>query len=93
MVAIYSTLREDLYVVFAGENPETQAPVIHAYLNPLVKWIWLGGLVVVLGTLVTLPAEPPGGSGLGCRARASRGAAAPPRRRWTPSVALREGHD
>jgi cytochrome c-type biogenesis protein CcmF len=43
MVAISSTLREDLYVVYAGTNPDTNLPVIHAYLNPLVKWIWLGG--------------------------------------------------
>ena len=28
--------------------------MIHAYLNPLVKWIWLGGAVVVLGTLLAL---------------------------------------
>jgi cytochrome c-type biogenesis protein CcmF len=54
MVAIYSTLKEDLYVVYAGRSPETQQPVIHAYLNPLVKWIWLGGAVVVLGTLLAL---------------------------------------
>ncbi len=54
MVAIYSTLKEDLYVVYAGQSPETQMPVIHAYLNPLVKWIWFGGAVVVLGTLVAL---------------------------------------
>lgn len=54
MVAIYSTLREDLYVVYAGRNPETDKVVIHAYLNPLVKWVWLGGVVVVLGTLLAL---------------------------------------
>src|SRR5437879_3289849 len=54
MVAIYSTLKEDLYVVYAGHSPETQQPVIHAYLNPLVKWIWLGGAIVVLGTLLAL---------------------------------------
>jgi cytochrome c-type biogenesis protein CcmF len=54
MVAIRSTLKEDLYVVFAGMSPETQLPVIHAYLNPLVKWIWFGGVVVVFGTLVAL---------------------------------------
>jgi len=54
MVAIYSTLREDLYVVYAGRSPDSSLPVIHAYLNPLVKWIWLGGLVVVFGTLVAL---------------------------------------
>jgi cytochrome c biogenesis factor len=53
-VAIYSTLREDLYVVYAGHSPDTNQPVIHAYLNPLVKWIWLGGAVMVLGTLLAL---------------------------------------
>jgi len=54
MVAISSTLKEDLYVVFAGTNPDTNRPVIHAYLNPLVKWIWLGGCVVVMGTILAL---------------------------------------
>jgi cytochrome c-type biogenesis protein CcmF len=54
MVAISSTLKEDLYVVYAGRSPDTNAPVIHAYLNPLVKWIWLGGVVVVLGTILAL---------------------------------------
>ena len=37
-----------------GRSPDTQQPVIHAYLNPLVKWIWLGGAIVVLGTLLAL---------------------------------------
>ena len=56
MVAIYSTLKEDLYVVYAGRSPDTQQPVIHAYLNPLVKLLWLGGVIVVLGTgLALLP--------------------------------------
>jgi cytochrome c-type biogenesis protein CcmF len=64
MVAIHSTLAQDLYVVYAGENPKTNAPVIHAYLNPLVKWIWLGGVVVLLGTLLALlPSAPAPGSG------------------------------
>jgi cytochrome c-type biogenesis protein CcmF len=60
MVAIFSTLKEDLYVVFAGRSPSNEQPVIHAYLNPLVKWIWLGGVVVVLGTgLALLPNRQP----------------------------------
>ncbi|MCL5288875.1 MAG: heme lyase CcmF/NrfE family subunit [Acidobacteria bacterium] len=54
MVAIYSTLKEDLYVVYAGRSPENNQPIIHAYVNPLVKWIWLGGLIVVLGTGLAL---------------------------------------
>jgi len=54
MVAIESAPLRDLYVVFAGKSPETGRPVIHAYLNPLVKFIWFGGIVVVLGTALAL---------------------------------------
>jgi cytochrome c-type biogenesis protein CcmF len=50
IVANESTPLRDLYVVYAGRSPDTNRPVIHAYLNPLVKWIWFGGIVVVLGT-------------------------------------------
>ncbi|MGA2809957.1 MAG: heme lyase CcmF/NrfE family subunit [Candidatus Acidiferrum sp.] len=95
MVAIYSTLKEDLYVVYAGESPETQVPVIHAYLNPLVKWIWFGGAVVVLGTLVALlpnrksvlvlsAAQQPAPQALGGQQLTQ------PLR---PTPAMREGHD
>jgi cytochrome c-type biogenesis protein CcmF len=60
MVSIYSTLREDLYVVYAGRDPETNAPLIHAHLNPLVKWIWIGGIILVLGTgLALIPSKQP----------------------------------
>jgi cytochrome c-type biogenesis protein CcmF len=95
MVAIYSTLKEDLYVVYAGESPETNLPVIHAYLNPLVKWIWLGGAVVVFGTLVALLpnrksvlvlAAVPGTVPQGI---AGQALAQP----FTPRPAMREGHD
>ncbi len=56
MVAIETSPVWDLYVVYAGRSPETGRPVIHAYVNPLVKWIWFGGIVVVLGTgLALLP--------------------------------------
>ena len=54
MVSIRSTLIEDLYVVYAGRDPQTNRAVLHAYLNPLVKWIWLGGVVLVLGTALAL---------------------------------------
>jgi cytochrome c-type biogenesis protein CcmF len=92
MVAIYSTLREDLYVVYAGESPDTNVPVIHAYLNPLVKWIWLGGVVVVLGTLVTLL---PNRRAVLALAEVKKTAAAgqPLTQTLASQAALREGHD
>ena len=60
VVALHSSLARDLYVVYAGRSPEDNTPVIHAYLNPLVRWIWLGGLVLVLGTVLALiPSRQP----------------------------------
>jgi cytochrome c-type biogenesis protein CcmF len=54
MVAVQTSPVWDLYVVYAGRSPETGKPVIHAYLNPLVKWIWFGGVVLVLGTILAM---------------------------------------
>jgi cytochrome c-type biogenesis protein CcmF len=51
---VRSTLKEDLYVVYEGQNPETGRPIIKAHLNPLVSWIWIGVLVMIFGTVVAL---------------------------------------
>ncbi len=48
-VAIKGSLKEDLYVVFSGMDEERA--VIEMQVNPLVAWIWIGGLVLALGTL------------------------------------------
>ncbi len=91
MVAIYSTLREDLYVVYAGMDPEANVPVIHAFLNPLVKWIWLGGVWVVMGTLLALM---PNRRATLVLAGAPAQAAMPGEPVLTAqNVSLREGHD
>jgi cytochrome c-type biogenesis protein CcmF len=54
MVAIHSTPEWDLYVVYEGTNPDTGLPIIKAFLNPLVGWIWFGLVVIVFGTFVAL---------------------------------------
>jgi cytochrome c-type biogenesis protein CcmF len=54
MVAIRSTLEWDLYVVYEGTNPDTGQPIIKAFLNPLVGWIWFGLAVMIFGSLVAL---------------------------------------
>jgi cytochrome c-type biogenesis protein CcmF len=54
IVANHSTLIEDLYVIYAGKDPVTGQPVIKAFLNPLVAWIWIGLLVTILGTGIAL---------------------------------------
>ncbi|HEY6129582.1 MAG TPA: heme lyase CcmF/NrfE family subunit [Candidatus Acidoferrum sp.] len=91
MVAIYSTLKEDLYVVYAGMNPESNLPTVHAFINPLVKWVWWGGMVVVMGTIVALV---PNRTALVALARNEAPAAAPELTGMRPApVALHEGHD
>jgi cytochrome c-type biogenesis protein CcmF len=54
MVANHSTLAWDLYVIYAGQNPDTNRPIIKVFLNPLVAWIWIGVVIIVVGTLVAL---------------------------------------
>lgn len=51
---IRSELREDIYVVYAGSVAGTEEAVYRFTLNPLVWWVWFGGVLLVVGGLVTL---------------------------------------
>jgi cytochrome c-type biogenesis protein CcmF len=53
-VAIYSTVRNDVYVVFAGATPGGKKAIIQVFYNPLTMWVWIGGIVLVIGTLIAL---------------------------------------
>lgn len=90
MVAINSTLKEDLYVVYAGLGEDGRTPVIHAYLNPLVKWIWFGGVFVVIGTIVALLPNRKAVLVLAGETQSAPHTASPV---LSASVPLREGHD
>lgn len=52
-VEIHSTVREDIYLVYASTG-EKGGAVIQVYRNPLVLWVWVGGIVLVLGGLICL---------------------------------------
>jgi cytochrome c-type biogenesis protein CcmF len=54
MVANRSTLKEDLYVVYEGQNLDTGRPIIKVHLNPLVMWIWIGVWIMIVGTVIGL---------------------------------------
>jgi cytochrome c-type biogenesis protein CcmF len=54
MVANNSNLQRDLYIIYAGKNPESGQPIIKAFLNPLVNWIWIGVIVIIFGTAIAL---------------------------------------
>lgn len=55
-VEIRSTLREDLYVVFAGV--EGNRFVVQAYVNPLVMWVWAGAILLVVGAAISIIPNP-----------------------------------
>ncbi|MBE7549735.1 MAG: heme lyase CcmF/NrfE family subunit [Anaerolineales bacterium] len=47
-----STLADDLYVILAGWEGNGETATFKAYINPLVNWLWIGGFVFIIGTLV-----------------------------------------
>lgn len=64
-VALLSSWGEDLYVVLSAWEPDGRA-TFTVKVNPLINWIWIGGIIVTLGTLFALStksrsvqAEPP----------------------------------
>jgi cytochrome c-type biogenesis protein CcmF len=77
-VGLRSTPFEDLYVVLSdwtGDGPTAQVSIA-VFVNPLVSWIWAGGVLLLLGTVITMWPAPapsrqrvlaPAGSALGVR--------------------------
>ncbi len=48
----------ELYVIVAGWEGTGESATFKAFINPLINWIWLGGLVFVLGTIVAAWPDP-----------------------------------
>jgi len=53
-VAILSNMRHDLYVVLAAFDLDNSSATFKVYLNPLVKWIWIGGWILMFGTIICM---------------------------------------
>ncbi len=53
-VGIRSTLAEDLYLVLADYNLNNETITLSVLINPLLLWMWIGGIVMVLGTLLAM---------------------------------------
>lgn len=51
-VGLRMTLLEDVYVVLNGWEADGATATFTIYVNPLTIWMWVGGLVLVLGTLI-----------------------------------------
>lgn len=52
---LYSTLEGDLYVILVDWEPVSIAGVtFKIYYNPLVNWLWIGGIVFLLGSILAM---------------------------------------
>jgi cytochrome c-type biogenesis protein CcmF len=53
-VALRSTLVDDLYLVLGSWDDASGLMTMIVFVNPLVNWLWVGGLVMVLGTVIVM---------------------------------------
>jgi len=51
---IHTTWLKDIYAVFGGIDLENELVSLKIMINPLVRFVWLGGLVLLFGTVVAL---------------------------------------
>jgi cytochrome c-type biogenesis protein CcmF len=50
---VRSTLGDDFYVLLIGWEPiATDGATFKIYHNPLVNFVWLGGVIFIIGTMV-----------------------------------------
>ncbi len=60
-VAVDSSPFRDVYVVLVGLTPDGLAR-ISVFINPMMMWIWIGGIVMVIGALIAVwPGRRPRG--------------------------------
>ena len=53
-VSMRRALAEDVYTVVGTVDPQTKRATFQFHLNTLVSWIWLGVMILVSGTLISL---------------------------------------
>jgi cytochrome c-type biogenesis protein CcmF len=53
-VDIYSTMREDIYIVLSGASNDGEKVIVQVYRNPFVKFVWIGAWLLVFGTLFAM---------------------------------------
>lgn len=55
---VYSTAGADVYVLLIGWDNNGTSATFKVYVNPLINWVWIGGIVMILGTMVAAWSNP-----------------------------------
>ncbi len=58
-IALRSTPLQDIYVTLSQTSSSQKEVRLHVLVNPLVWWIWCGGIVVILGGLIAFTPSLP----------------------------------
>jgi cytochrome c-type biogenesis protein CcmF len=53
-VDIYSRWKEDVYFILGGIHPDDGSVRIRVLLQPFISWLWLGGLILIFGGLISM---------------------------------------
>jgi cytochrome c-type biogenesis protein CcmF len=53
-VSLVQSMRQDLYTVIGVVDPQSKRGTFRFHVNPLVMWIWTGGIILVLGAGISL---------------------------------------
>ena len=49
---VYSTSNMDFYVLLVGWDDSGKSATFKIYVNSMINWVWIGGFVMILGTLI-----------------------------------------
>ena len=47
-------LRDDLYVSVSTIDPSTRRATFSFHVNPMVSWIWVGTMIMMIGSVISL---------------------------------------
>ncbi len=53
-VGLFWNLKEDVYIILNGFDPKSKITSFKMVINPLIVWIWIGGFVVIFGTIIVM---------------------------------------
>jgi cytochrome c-type biogenesis protein CcmF len=55
VAGLYSSVQGDFYVLLADfQQPDGATATFKVFVNPLINFIWFGGLILIVGTLVAV---------------------------------------